>query len=100
MEFKNTATFIKENFLLENKIAERLYFEYAVSMPIIDYHNHLSPSEVNSNRQFDNMSQIWLAGDHYKWRAMRTLGVSEKYITGNATDSEKFTEMETESPTL
>ena len=84
------VNFLSEDFLLQNSFAKTLYHDYAKNLPIIDYHNHLSPSEVNSNRQFDNMSQIWLAGDHYKWRAMRTLGVSEKYITGNATDSEKF----------
>lgn len=84
------VNFLSEDFLLQNSFAKTLYHDYAKNLPIIDYHNHLSPSEVNSNRQFSNMSQIWLAGDHYKWRAMRTLGISEKYITGNATDTEKF----------
>lgn len=82
--------FISENFLLENDFAQRLYHEYAADCPIIDYHNHLPPQDLASDRVFDNISQIWLAGDHYKWRAMRTLGIDEKYITGNATDKKKF----------
>ena len=91
MEFKNTATFIKENFLLENKIAERLYFEYAVSMPIIDYHNHLRPDVIAANQPFSGINEIWLDGDHYKWRAMRSLGVPEKFITGKeVSNKEKF----------
>ena len=63
MEFKNTAPFLKNNFLLENKIAERLYFEYAVSMPIIDYHNHLSPGLIAANDPFSSINEIWLDGD-------------------------------------
>ena len=91
MEFKNTATFIKEKFLLENKIAERLYFEYAVSMPIIDYHNHLPPDLIAANQPFSGINEIWLDGDHYKWRAMRSLGVPEKFITGKeVSNKEKF----------
>lgn len=82
--------FITDNFLLETRSAEKLYYEYAEMMPIIDYHCHLSPREVAENRQFGNIAQIWLGGDHYKWRAMRAAGISEKYITGDGSDREKF----------
>ena len=82
--------FIHENFLLQNEIARRLYYGVAVDLPIIDYHNHLPPDEIAKNVNFENITQIWLAGDHYKWRAMRTCGVDEKYITGDASDKEKF----------
>ena len=91
MEFKSNKSFIKENFLLENKTAEQLYFDYAESMPIIDYHNHLPPDVIANNKPFDGINEIWLSGDHYKWRAMRTLGIEEKFITGkNTSDKEKF----------
>ncbi len=83
-------TFINNNFLLQNKYAEELYFNYAAEQPIIDYHCHLSPKEISEDRKYDNISQLWISGDHYKWRAMRTLGVDEKYITGGASDKEKF----------
>jgi glucuronate isomerase len=83
-------TFLSEDFLLQNKYSRILYQEFAKSQPIIDYHNHLPPSEINSNKTFENISKIWLAGDHYKWRAMRTLGIPEDYITGEASDREKF----------
>src|SRR6056297_3352182 len=83
-------TFIHENFLLENKTAEKLYHEYAKSMPIIDFHTHLPPDEIAGDKQFKNLSEIWLGGDHYKWRAMRTNGVEEKYCTGDVDDYEKF----------
>ncbi|MDF1548578.1 MAG: glucuronate isomerase, partial [Bacteroidales bacterium] len=82
--------FLDENFLLETKTAERLYHEHAKKMPIIDYHSHLIPEQIAENKQFDNITQPWLYGDHYKWRAMRTNGVDEKYCTGNANDWEKF----------
>ncbi len=82
--------FLDENFLLETKSAEKLYHEFAKDLPIIDYHCHLPPDQIAGNHQFENMSEIWLHGDHYKWRAMRTLGVDEKYITGDSTDEEKF----------
>lgn len=82
--------FLSEDFLLQNKYASILYHQYAKNQPIIDYHNHLPPTQINSNQTFDNISKIWLAGDHYKWRAMRTLGIPEKYITGDASDREKF----------
>ena len=83
-------SFLSDNFLLQTKTAERLYHDYAKDLPIIDYHCHLPPDQIASNKQFANLTQIWLDGDHYKWRAMRTLGIDEKYITGKATDSEKF----------
>lgn len=83
-------TFLDENFLLQNKTAEKLYHEYAAAMPIIDYHNHLSPQQVADNINFKNLTAAWLYGDHYKWRAMRTNGVNEKFITGDATDEEKM----------
>ncbi|MDR3232839.1 MAG: glucuronate isomerase [Planctomycetaceae bacterium] len=82
--------FITENFLLQSAEAVQLYHEFAKPMPIIDYHCHLSPKEVAEDRRFENLTQIWLAGDHYKWRAMRAAGVDEKYITGDASDWEKF----------
>lgn len=82
--------FLTKNFLLHSKAAITLYHEYAKDMPIFDYHCHLPPSEVAQNTQFKNLTHIWLYGDHYKWRAMRTNGVAEKYITGNASDWEKF----------
>ena len=82
--------FLDENFLLENDVATRLYHDYAASMPILDYHNHLPPEDIASDKNFKNLTQIWLAGDHYKWRAMRTMGIDERFITGNASDLEKF----------
>ncbi|WP_405329050.1 glucuronate isomerase [Leeuwenhoekiella sp. LLG6367-2.1] len=84
------STFITDNFLLQNKFAEELYHNYAASQPIIDYHNHLPPEEIVADHQFKNLTQVWLKGDHYKWRAMRALGVDEYFITGDATDEEKF----------
>ncbi|MDX1619267.1 MAG: glucuronate isomerase, partial [Balneolaceae bacterium] len=82
--------FITDDFLLTNDTARTLYHEYAASQPIIDYHNHLPPGEIAGDRCFQNLTQAWLAGDHYKWRAMRTLGIDEHYITGTASDAEKF----------
>ncbi len=82
--------FIHDQFLLESKFAEELYHDYAAGMPIIDYHNHLSAADIADNRTFSNITQAWIAEDHYKWRAMRVLGIDEKYITGNAADREKF----------
>ncbi len=82
--------FINEDFLLENKTARRLYHEFSEHHPIIDFHCHLSPSMIAEDRQFENLGQAWLEGDHYKWRAMRTNGIDEKYCTGNATPQEKF----------
>ncbi len=82
--------FIHNDFLLQNKTAQKLYHEVAAELPIIDYHNHLPPDEIASDKKFKNLTEIWLAGDHYKWRAMRTCGVDERFITGDATDKEKF----------
>jgi glucuronate isomerase len=82
--------FITENFLLQTDQAVRLYHEYARDLPIIDYHCHLPPRQVAEDHQFENLTQIWLYGDHYKWRAMRAAGVPERYCTGDAGDWEKF----------
>ncbi len=82
--------FLNEDFLLQTPTAQTLYHDFAAKMPIIDYHNHLVPQQIAEDKQFDNITQIWLYGDHYKWRAMRAHGVDEKYITGNASDEEKF----------
>jgi len=82
--------FLDENFLLETKAAERLYHEYAAAMPIFDYHCHLPVAEIAEDKKFANLTAIWLHGDHYKWRAMRANGVDERYITGNASDLDKF----------
>ena len=84
------ARFLGEDFLLSNSTARRLYHDYAVSEPILDYHCHLSPKDIAENRRFANLFEIWLEGDHYKWRALRDNGVPEKYITGDATPYEKF----------
>ncbi|RSK43777.1 glucuronate isomerase [Hymenobacter rigui] len=82
--------FLNDDFLLQAATARTLYHEYARPMPIIDYHNHLLPEQIAEDRQFDTITQVWLYGDHYKWRAMRTNGVPERYITGDASDWEKF----------
>jgi glucuronate isomerase len=82
--------FLDENFLLQTRTAEKLYHDYAKQVPIIDYHNHLPPNEIAEDKLFKNLTQIWLYGDHYKWRGMRIFGIDEKYITGNASDYEKF----------
>lgn len=83
-------TFINDNFLLGNTYAEELYHNYSKNQPIIDYHNHLPPEQISEDTIFNNLTRVWINGDHYKWRAMRTLGVSEKFITGNGTDKDKF----------
>lgn len=83
-------SFMDENFLLSNNIAVQLYHDFAKKMPIIDYHCHLSPKEIYENKKFKNITEVWLYGDHYKWRAMRANGIKEEYITGNASDYEKF----------
>ena len=82
--------FLDQDFLLQSATAQTLYHQYAAAMPIIDYHNHLVPQQIADDHQFENITQAWLYGDHYKWRAMRAHGVDEKYITGNASDEEKF----------
>jgi glucuronate isomerase len=85
-----TNSFLTEDFLLQTKTARTLYHEYAEKMPIYDYHCHLPTEQIAADHRFDNLTQAWLYGDHYKWRAMRTNGVDEKYITGDAGDYEKF----------
>ncbi len=82
--------FLTDDFLLQSNTAKRLYHDHVKALPIIDYHCHLPPDEIASNKQFANLTEIWLKGDHYKWRAQRSLGVSEHFITGTATDEEKF----------
>ena len=82
--------FMGENFLLTNDVAIKLFHDYAKTMPIIDYHCHVSPKEIYENKQFKNITEAWLYGDHYKWRAMRSFGIDEKYITGDSSDYEKF----------
>ena len=82
--------FLGQDFLLTNKVAEVLYHDYAAKMPIIDYHNHLSPEDLAKNRQFKNITEAWLEGDHYKWRAMRANGIDEKFITGDTSFEIKF----------
>jgi glucuronate isomerase len=82
--------FIHEDFLLGNKFARQLYHKFAEAEPIFDYHCHISPKDIAENRQFKNLFEIWLEGDHYKWRAMRSNGVAEKFVTGNASPEEKF----------
>jgi glucuronate isomerase len=83
-------TFITDDFLLHNEVSKTLYHEYAKVQPIMDYHCHLSPKDIAEDRQFENITQIWLEGDHYKYRAMRANGINEKFITGDASDYEKF----------
>jgi glucuronate isomerase len=83
-------TFITEDFLLQSETAKVLYHDFAKQMPIIDYHNHLIPKQIADDAIFENLTQVWLYGDHYKWRAMRTNGIDERYCTGDASDQEKF----------
>ncbi|MGL5123147.1 MAG: glucuronate isomerase [Fusobacteriaceae bacterium] len=83
--------FMDNDFLLETETAKKLYHDYAKDMPIFDYHCHLSAKEIAENKKYENMTEIWLGGDHYKWRAMRSYGIDEKFITGNKSDKEKFT---------
>ena len=82
--------FMDENFLLSTETAQRLFHSYAETMPVLDYHCHISPEEIATDRRFENITQVWLGGDHYKWRFMRSCGVDEAYITGNASDRDKF----------
>ena len=82
--------FLDDNFLLTNPTSEKLFHDFAKEMPIVDYHNHLSPEVIAGNKKFENLTKVWLNGDHYKWRAMRINGVDESYITGNKSDWEKF----------
>jgi glucuronate isomerase len=87
---KTSKTFLGDDFLLETDAARQLYEQYAATQPIIDYHNHLSPKDIAENRRFHNVTEIWLEGDHYKWRGMRANGIAERYCTGNASPREKF----------
>ncbi|WP_034453079.1 glucuronate isomerase [Butyrivibrio sp. AE2032] len=82
--------FMDEDFLLQNEPAKKLYHDFSEKMPILDYHCHISPREIAEDRHFETITQVWLGGDHYKWRLMRSFGIDEKYITGNASDEEKF----------
>lgn len=82
--------FMNEDFLLDNETAVKLYHEYAEKMPIFDYHCHLSPKEIAENKKYRNITELWLGGDHYKWRAIRSNGVEEKYVTGDGDDKDKF----------
>ena len=83
-------SFLDSNFLLQSETAQKLYHEHAAKMPIIDYHCHLIPQQIADNYQFADLTEIWLGGDHYKWRAMRANGVPETYITGDKPAYEKF----------
>ena len=82
--------FLDENFLLQTKTARNLYYEHAEKMPIFDYHSHLPPEQIANDVKFENITQVWLYGDHYKWRLMRTFGINEAYITGDKSDYDKF----------
>ena len=83
-------SFIHDDFLLESATARRLYHSFAAAEPILDYHCHLPPKDVAENRRFANLFEIWLEGDHYKWRAMRAAGVDESFVTGDAEPRDKF----------
>ncbi|MCE4956629.1 glucuronate isomerase [Macrococcoides caseolyticum] len=83
-------SFIHKDFMLQNETAKHLYHDYAKDMPIYDYHCHLDPKLIRDNHHFDNITELWLGGDHYKWRAMRAQGVEERYITGDASPLDKF----------
>jgi glucuronate isomerase len=87
---KTTRTFLSDDFLLETDAAVYLYEQHAAKMPIVDFHNHLSPKDIAENRKFKNLTEIWLEGDHYKWRGMRSNGVPERFCTGDAPPFEKF----------
>ena len=93
-----SKSFITDNFLLNSKEAEVLYHEYAKDMPIIDYHNHLSPKQIAENKPIRNITEAWLGGDHYKWRGMRANGIDEKFITGSTTLEERFNKWAETSP--
>lgn len=82
--------FMDKDFLLQSETAKTLYHDYAAKVPVLDYHCHINPREIAEDKHFDNITQVWLGGDHYKWRLMRSFGIEEKYITGDASDKEKF----------
>ena len=83
-------TFMSPDFLLQTETAQRLFHEYAENLPIYDYHCHISPKEIYEDIHYDNITQVWLYGDHYKWRIMRAVGTPEELITGNGSDYDKF----------
>ncbi|GAH41549.1 unnamed protein product, partial [marine sediment metagenome] len=95
-----TDVFITENFMLRSDAAVELYHNYARDLPIIDYHCHLPPRQVAQDHRFENLTEIWLGGDHYKWRLMRAAGVDERFITGDASDPEKFEKFAQVVPTM
>ena len=97
---KAKNVFITDDFLLETLAARRLYHDWAEGLPIVDYHCHLAAEEVAVDKQWDNIARLWLGGDHYKWRAMRSNGVAESFITGNAPDREKFDQWAQTMPAL
>lgn len=92
--------FMDQDFLLATQTAKHLYHDYAAKMPIVDYHCHINPQEIYEDRKFDNITQVWLGGDHYKWRQIRSNGVDERLITGDSTDREKFDEWAKTMPKL
>ena len=87
-----------QDFLLSTKTGEQLFHSFAEDMPIVDYHCHISPEEIFEDKRFKNITEVWLGGDHYKWRLMRANGVDERYITGDAPDREKFQACSTVTP--
>jgi glucuronate isomerase len=96
----SSTEFINDDFLLETGAAKDLYHGFAEGMPIIDYHCHLQPGEIAADQRWENITQVWLAGDHYKWRAMRSNGIPERYVTGDADDREKFARWAETAPYL
>ena len=84
------TAFMNKDFLLKSEAAKKLYHDHAAKMPIIDYHCHINPMEIYEDKRYETITEVWLGGDHYKWRAMRSCGVPEKYITGDASPAEKF----------
>ena len=82
--------FMDINFLLNNETSQKLYHNYCVNLPIIDYHSHIDSKEIFEDKKYENITQLWLYRDHYKWRLMRSYGIEEKYISGESTDYEKF----------
>src|SRR5450830_1885429 len=89
-EMATMTEFMDRDFLLTSAVARKLYHEVAADLPVIDYHSHLQQGEIASRKTFRNIAELWLAGDHYKWRLMRTSGVSEDFCTGERSDEEKF----------
>ena len=94
------TTFMNQDFLLKSETAKKLYHDYAAKMPIIDYHCHINPMEIYEDKHYTSITEVWLGGDHYKWRAMRSCGVAEYYITGDASPAEKFQKWAESMPNL